>query len=372
MTITNAPYDIDAIAPASTESWLRFTLVPHVPPQKQRELLQRFGSPDRALCAPRCATVEILGKEAARALQQGPEPTLLEATRRWLARPGCRLVGLGDPEYPALWKQIACPPSAFYAEGRAELLNETCIAIVGSRNATPQGERDAQAFAHALSEHGVMVASGLALGIDASAHRGAIAARGSTVAVIGTGPDIVYPRGNGELARDIAQRGCIVSEFALRTPPLERNFPRRNRLISGLARGVLVVEAAYPSGSLRTARAAVEQNRDVFAIPGSIHSPVSKGCHWLIREGAKLVDSVDDILQELGIVQPKERDNVASRDDPVLAAIGFAPATLDHIAQRTGLDAATLAARLSWLEIEGRVRAIAGGWFQRAENRVIE
>ncbi len=365
-------FDIEAIAPSNTESWLRLTLVPLVPTHKQRELLERWGSPDAAVSAPRRELAEILGADAARALARGPEPRILDAARQWLSRPGCRLVGLGDSQYPALWKQIACPPCAFYAQGRLELLNRPCMAIVGSRNATPQGERDAHAFAKALSEHGVVVASGLALGIDASAHRGGLAGAGSTVAITGTGPDIVYPRGNAGLAREIAEGGCVVTEFAMRTPPLERNFPRRNRLISGLARGVLVVEAAYPSGSLGTARAAVEQNRDVFAIPGSIHSPVSKGCHWLIKEGAKLVDSVDDILQEMGIVQPKEREAPPADEDRVLEAIGFAPATLDHIAERTGLDAATLAARLSWLEIEGRVRAIAGGWFQRAENRVIE
>jgi DNA processing protein len=365
-------FDIERIGRASTEAWLRFTLVPLVPTQKQRELLLRYGSPEAALSAPRGELVEMLGANAARALAQGPEARLLDATRQWLSRPDCRLVGLGDPEYPLLWTEIACPPSAFYAQGRVEFLNRPCIAIVGSRNATPQGERDAHAFAKALSDHGVTIASGLALGIDSSAHRGGLEGGGSTVAVIGTGPDIVYPRANCVLAREIAQRGCIVSEFSVRTPPLERNFPRRNRLISGLARGVLVVEAAQPSGSLRTARSAVEQNRDVFAIPGSIHSPVSKGCHWLIKEGAKLVDCVDDILQELGIAPPKEVEPRPRDEDAVLEAIGFAHATLDHIAERTGLDAATLAARLSWLEIEGRVRSLAGGWFQRAENRVIE
>ncbi|HUQ28054.1 MAG TPA: DNA-processing protein DprA [Usitatibacter sp.] len=365
-------FDIETVAASSTESWLRFTLVPLVPAHKQRDLLRRWGSPDAALGAPHAELAQMVGEDAARARARGPELRILEATREWLARPGCRLVGLGDPEYPAAWKQIACPPSAFYAQGRAELLNRPCLAIVGSRNATPQGERDAHAFARTLSEHGVVIASGLALGIDASAHRGGLAGAGSTVAITGTGPDIVYPRGNAGLAREIAERGCIVSEFPARTPPLERNFPRRNRLISGLARGVLVVEAAYPSGSLGTAHAALEQNRDVFAMPGSIHSPVSKGCHWLIKEGAKLVDCVEDILHEMGIVQPRDREAAPANEDKVLAAMGFAPATMDQIEERTGLDAATLAARLSWLEIEGRVRAIAGGWFQRAENRVIE
>jgi DNA processing protein len=363
---------MEDIAPASVAAWLRLTLIPHITPQQQHALLRRFRCADAALRAPRAEIAQLLGPEGAAALDKGPEPRLVEATQRWLAQPGCRIVGLGDAAYPRLWKQIATPPCAFYAQGRVELLNRPCVAVVGSRNATLQGERDAFDFARALSERGIVVASGLALGIDASAHNGALSGRGSTVAVMGTGPDRIYPRPNAALAQEIAQRGCLVSEFPAGTPPLERNFPRRNRLISGLAAGVLVVEAAYPSGSISTARSAVEQNRDVFAIPGSIHSPFSKGCHWLIKEGAKLVDSVEDIVQELGMEPPKEREAIPVERDPVLQAMGFAPVTMDHIAERAGLDAATLAARLSCLEIEGRVESLAGGWFQRAEKRVIE
>ena len=320
----------------------------------------------------RAELVELLGEAGAHALARGPEAGLLEETRNWLAQPGCRLIGLGDPDYPALWKQIAVPPCAFYARGRNELLNSNCVAIVGSRNATPRGLSDARDFARALSDAGVVIVSGMALGIDAAAHEGALAGAASTVSVVGTGPDRVYPRQHGDLARAIAERGCIVSEFALRTPPLERNFPRRNRLISGLALAVLVVEAAKRSGSLGTARAAVEQNREVMAIPGSIHSPLSKGCHWLIKEGAKLVDCVEDVLQEVGLQAPPEREAMPPQQDEVLDAMGFAPVTPEHIAQRTGLDAATLAARLSCLEIEGTIQPLAGGWFQRAEGRVIE
>jgi DNA processing protein len=190
--------------------------------------------------------------------------------------------------------------------------------------------------------------------------------------VLGTGPERTYPPRNVALAREIATRGCLVSEFPIGMPPLERNFPRRNRLISGLSLGVLVVEAAYPSGSLGTAHAAIEQNRDVFALPGSIHSPLSKGCHWLIKQGAKLVDCADDIVQELAIEAPNDCASRHQSGDDVIDAMGFGPATMDEIAQRAGLDAATLAARLSLLEVAGRVRALAGGWFQRAEDRVIE
>ena len=358
-------YDLESVAGASTLTWLRFTLA--APAHKQRALLQRYGSPEAALGAPHGELVALIGDGGAQAIARGAEPDDLEAALRWLERSDCRLVALGDAQYPALWKQIANPPCAFYAQGRVELLNEPCLAIVGSRNATPRGADDARAFARAIADAGVVIASGLALGIDGAAHQGALEGAASTVAVIGTGPDRVYPPQHAQLASEIAQRGCIVSEFAIGTPPLERNFPRRNRLISGLALGVLVVEAAQRSGSLGTARAALEQDRQVLAMPGSIHSPLSKGCHWLIKEGAKLVDCVDDVLQEIGMRAPAESaPQGAQAIDEVLDAMGFAPVTPEHIAHRTGLDAATLAARLSCLEIEGRVLPLPGGWFQRA------
>lgn len=365
-------FDLPSIVASDTQAWLRFTLVPALSPQKQHALLRHFGSAQAALDASRDEVAQIVGAPSARALADGPDARLVAATQAWLTRPGCHLIGLGDPRYPRQWLEIAMPPCAFHAQGREELLNAPCFAIVGSRNATPAGERDAFEFARALSQHGLVIASGLALGIDTQAHLGGLADAGATIAVMGTGPERIYPPRNGALAREIASRGCLVSEFPIGMPPLERNFPRRNRLISGLALGVLVVEAAYPSGSLGTAHAAVEQNRDVFAIPGSIHSPLSKGCHWLIKQGAKLVDCADDIVQELGIEPPKESPPRGRSGDAVLDAMGFGPATMDEIAQRAGLDAATLAARLSLLEVAGRVRALAGGWFQRAENRVIE
>jgi len=365
-------FDLERIVASDTHAWLRFTLVPALSPHKQHALLRHFGSAQAALDAPRDEVAQLVGMACARALADGPDARLVAATEAWLKRPGCRLVGLGDAGYPRQWLQIAMPPCAFHAEGRLELLNAPCFAIVGSRNATPAGERDAFELARALSQHGLAIASGLALGIDTQAHLGGLAEAGSTVAVMGTGPERIYPRRNVALARRIASHGCLVSEFPIGMPPLERNFPRRNRLISGLALGVLVVEAAYPSGSLGTAHAAIEQNRDVFAIPGSIHSPLSKGCHWLIKQGAKLVDCADDIVQELGMQAPRECPPGIQSGDAVLDAMGFGPATMDEIAQRAGLDAATLAARLSLLEVAGRVRALAGGWFQRAENRVIE
>jgi DNA processing protein len=241
---------------------------------------------------------------------------------------------------------------------------------VGSRNATPQGLANATGFARVLSEAGLTIASGLALGIDAAAHRGALQGEGSTVAVLGTGIDVVYPPRNAGLHRAIAERGALVSEFPLGTPPIGDNFPRRNRLISGLARGVLVVEAALASGSLITARLAVEQGRDVFAIPGSIHSPLSKGCHALIKEGAKLVESAQDVLGELGGAAPPRtvstvQQSSAEVEHELLKHLGHDPCNVDTLCQRSGLTPDTVSAMLLQLELEGRVASLPGGRYQR-------
>jgi DNA processing protein len=357
-------------------SWLRLTLVPGVSPGAQRALLNAFGTPDGVVRASRRDIAAASDDDVAALLTQGPDPTLLEDTLRWLDAPGHHLVALSDAHYPRALLQISDPPAVLYVSGRSEMLNVPAFAIVGSRNATPQGTQDAEAFGRALSQAGLAIVSGLALGIDSAAHRGGLAAAASSIAVMGTGPDIIYPRRNRELAEALAQKGCLVSEFPLRTPSVAGNFPRRNRLISGLARGVLVVEAALASGSLITARYALEQGRDVFAIPGSIHSPVAKGCHWLIKQGAKLVESADDILGELRWIAPgappQSAPALEEQCDPLLEAMGFAPMSIDQMAQRTGLGAAKLAAQLSRLEIEGRVAALAGGWFQRVKSRVIE
>lgn len=291
-----------------------------------------------------------------------------EAAAKWCEQPGHHLIARGDPAYPKALEEIADPPRLLYVKGRLELLQKPAFAIVGSRNATAQGVRDAEAFAYALSSAGLPIVSGLALGIDAAAHRGGLRAEGASIAVVGTGADRLYPARNRDLADALAASGALVSEFPLGTPPLPQNFPRRNRLISGLARGVLVVEAALESGSLITARFAAEQNRDVFAIPGSIHAPTSKGCHQLIKDGAKLVDCVEDILEELRIEAlqppPSPRTRVEAQD-PFLAAMGAAPVSLDQIAQRTGEAAGEIAARLSALQIDGHVAAMPGGLFQR-------
>jgi DNA processing protein len=293
------------------------------------------------------------------------DATQLDAVHSWLAQPGNSLMTLADEDYPRALLEIADPPVILYCKGRRALLNQPGLGIVGSRNATPQGVRDAEAFAHALSDAGLTIVSGLALGIDAAAHRGGLAGVGSSVAVIGTGLDRIYPARNKTLAHQLAENGIIVSEFPLGTPPLPGHFPRRNRLISGLARGVLVVEAAPDSGSLITARVATEQGREVFAIPGSIHSPLARGCHALIKQGAKLVESAADILDELAWQQRLESPALPEPlSDPLLAALEGAPVTLDLLAQRTGLTLEALSAKLLALELDGRIASLPGGRYQ--------
>ena len=362
------------MSPHSTDvtDWLRLALVPGISPRAQRALLTAFGSPSAAVGASVTAAAAIIGAEAAHALARGPEPGLLERTLRWLAEPGCHLVALGDAAYPKALLEAGDPPCVLYVQGRCELLNAPAIAVVGSRNATPQGVRDAEAFAEAFSRAGFCVVSGLAIGVDAAAHRGGLKAAGSSIAVLGTGPDRVYPASNRALAHALAEHGCLATEYPLGTPAVPGNFPRRNRLISGLASGVLVVEAALESGSLITARLAAEQNREVFAIPGSIHSTLSKGCHALIRQGAKLVECAQDVLSELGHVGvPAQAPPVQqAAPHPLLDLVGHEPFSLEQLAQRTGKPAAALAAQFTLLEVEGRIAALPGGWFQRVEHAI--
>lgn len=352
-------------------AWLRLTLVPGITPATQQALLRAFGSPEEVLASSSSRVAAVANEEVARRLATGPGMALLDASLGWLQAEDHHLLAMGDAAYPRLFLEIPDPPTVVYAIGRTELLNVPSIAIVGSRNATPQGIRDAAAFARAFSDAGLCVVSGLAHGIDASAHTGGLAGRSSTVAVMGTGADRIYPARNRALARDIAARGCLITEFPLGIGPVAGNFPRRNRLISGLSRGVLVVEAADQSGSFITARLAAEQGRDVFAIPGSIHSPLAKGCHILIKQGAKLVDDARDVLVELGMA-PVERQAprrpAAESADPLLDAIGFAPVTVDQIASLTGEGAARISALLSRLEVDGRVEALAGGRYQRLDR----
>ncbi|PTT87920.1 DNA-protecting protein DprA, partial [Pelomonas sp. HMWF004] len=289
----------------------------------------------------------------------------------WLAQPGHSLLVLGDADYPARLLATADPPLLLWLQGRRELLGQPSLAIVGSRNPTAQGEDNARAFARALAQGGYTIVSGLALGVDAAAHEGALDAGGATLAVVGTGLDQVYPRRNAGLAaRILAGGGLIASEYSLGTPVMQANFPRRNRIIAGLTQGCLVVEAAVQSGSLITARLAVEAGREVFAIPGSIHSPQARGCHALIRQGAKLVESAQDVLEELPPLGAPVAVEAAEPELPheqqvLLDAMGFDPVSLDALMARCGWPAAELSAALLELELDGQVARMAGQLFQR-------
>ena len=346
---------------------MRLTLVPGVGGESQRQLLKRFGLPQAIFAAGHGALSAAIGDQAARALLSHDAQAGIAAALAWAAQPGKRILTLADADYPQALLTCADPPVLLYLCGRAELLNRRALAIVGSRNPTPQGAADAGAFGRALGEAGLTVVSGLALGIDAAAHRGALDTAGGTVAVIGTGADRIYPEKNRELALAIARDGAIVSEFALGTPPLAANFPRRNRLIAGLASGCLVVEAAARSGSLITARLAGDCGREVFAIPGSIHSPLTKGCHQLIKQGAKLVESAQDILEELRWPAPAVRPEAPAdaAGTALLAALGHHPCAIDTLVVRSGLTPDALIAMLLQLELEGRVASLPGGLYQR-------
>jgi DNA processing protein len=305
-----------------------------------------------------------------------------EASHRalaWSQQQNHAILTLADSDYPPQLLEIPDPPPLLYVRGHRHLLAANSIAIVGSRSATHQGIANAEQFARALSNGGWTITSGLALGIDAAAHRGGLAGPGATIAVVGHGVDRLYPQSNLVLAQHIANQGVIVSEFPLGAPPLRGNFPRRNRLIAGLSRGCLVVEAALGSGSLITARLALEQGREVFAIPGSIHSPVSRGCHALIKQGAKLVETGRDVLDELGGVvhhplatTTAERDNKGGLErNPsppelrLLQHMGYDPCTLDTLISLSGLTAETVSAMLLQLELEGRVVSLPGALYQR-------
>jgi len=350
--------------------WLKLALAPGISASGLRELLKRFGLPEAVLAQSRSSLAPFVPAQALDALDSAELATSVDAALLWAGQPGNAIVTLADTDYPASLLEISDPPPLLYLRGRIDLLSANSLAIVGSRNATPQGERDAERFAKTFSAGGLSIVSGLALGIDAAAHRGGLAGKGSTIAILGTGVDVLYPRKNAPLGERIASEGLLVSEFPLATPAIAYNFPRRNRLISGLSRGCLVIEAALASGSLITARSAAEQGRDVFAIPGSIHSPLSKGCHALIKNGAKLVESAEDVLGELPGLRPARAARSAdTRDtapeDPLLAHMGQEPVDVDSLCARAGRSAEEIAADLLRLELAGRVAALPGGLFQR-------
>ena len=394
--------------------WLRLSLTSSVGNETARKLLAAFGLPQDIFAQTAVALGQVVSQQTAALLLTEPAgfAEQLEKTWQWLSASGSSGVGmagdmqpqptsqspsppqrrvltLGDAQYPASLLNIADPPLLLYALGAGDLNALQAVAIVGSRNATVQGLENARHFAKALHGAGLTVVSGLALGIDGAAHQGALdgAAAGSanevaqypaTIAVVGTGLDSVYPKKHHQLAHAIARHGMLLSEYPLGTPPLSANFPRRNRIISALSHGTLVVEAALKSGSLITARLAAEQGKEVFAIPGSIHSVHVRGCHALIRQGAKLVETVQDILDDLKLplsfamgaqtnTQPDETagDPQSAEREALLLALGYDPVSLDALQARTGMQTATLLASLMTLELDGDVARLPGGLFQR-------
>ena len=380
---------------AELAAWLRLQLTPGVGNTTARQLLVAFGLPQGIFDASTRALEQVASARQSAELKSAPPEwqPLLETTWNWLqSNPQTnRVLALGDAAYPRSLLNMEDPPLLLYATGAPEAWLPKglvagmphCMAVVGSRNPTPQGAANARQFSQALAQAGLTIVSGLALGVDGAAHEGALDGAPdeqlATIAVVGTGLDRVYPRQHRDLAHRIAQRGVLLSEYPLGTPPLSANFPRRNRIIAGLASGTLVVEAALQSGSLITARLASEQGKDVFAIPGSIHSTQARGCHALIKQGAKLVESAQDILEEIPTYTPRlatskliaedstntGADSDIRESDPLLEALGFDPIGLDALQARTGLDTPRLQARLMEMEIHGQVARLPGGLFQQ-------
>ena len=323
-----------------------------------------------------------LPEKAIAALRQ-PDEAAIDRDLDWLARPGNRLLCLSDPDYPALLAEIKDPPPVLFVHGDPALLNQPQLAMVGTRNPTATGRETAKQFAAHLGGAGIVITSGLAAGVDTEAHRGALDGGGATIAVMGTGPDRIYPANNHRLAHRIAENGALISELPPGSPPLPEHFPRRNRIISGLALGVLVVEATVESGSLITARLATDQGREVFAIPGSIHNAQARGCHALIRQGAKLVETATDVLEELaplamaGVelnLADQGQDEVAAEVDKpgldpeyrqLLSCLDGEPVPIDLLVERSGLTAEAVSSMLLILELQGLVTGAAGGLYSR-------
>ncbi len=358
--------------------WLALLHAPGIGAVSFARLLARF--PDPAQLFQHIPPENEVGDALGRYLRE-PDWSAVETDLAWVEGEGRQIVTLGDPRYPERLRCIADPPPLLFLQGNIELLGSLQLAIVGSRNPTATGKENAIEFARHLAALGVTITSGLALGIDAASHRGALAAQGATVAVTGTGPDRVYPARNRDLAHAIVDGGgLMLSEFAPGTPPLAANFPRRNRIISGLSVGTLVVEAALRSGSLITARQAVEQGREVFALPGSIHNPLARGCHRLIREGAKLVETAADILEELApqlrplleeqtaTAAPETQLELDKEYRHLLDCLGDAPAPVDLLVTRSGLTAAVVSSMLLQLELQGLVASTAMGYMRTSKS----
>lgn len=390
-------YDMPPTSHNELRAWIRLSLEPGLGPAQARALLAAIGLPQDIYAMPAAMLAKHVPADLARQLQRPASDDIqdrIELTFQWLDHPGCHILTLADPEYPRALLDTYDPPLLLFAHGDVSLLSRPCLGIVGARSATAGGLENARAFAHHLAAQGWSIISGLALGIDAAAHEGALDAGsegGSTIAVLGTGIDIVYPARHRDLAHRIARHGLLITELPLGTRALPYQFPKRNRLVAGLCQGILVVEAARQSGSLITARLAAELGREVFAIPGSIHSPLSRGCHALIRQGAKLVESADDIHEELrqpdqgSLLSPKktatgrkpvvhnetaiQSETASIKHDAdtsaVLAALGYDPVHPDVLLERSGMDMARLTAVLLQLELTGMAARQQDGCYQR-------
>ncbi len=355
---------------ARIEAWLKLSLISGLSTSAAHKLLTYFGSIEAVFEASKPSLGAVVTPRMVEALTKGAEPEQLAMAIDWARVDGNNLVTWDDPNYPQALLNTSDAPPVIYAKGRLELLNKPSLAIIGSRNCSGQGANTARAFAREVADSGLTVVSGLALGIDAGAHAGALDGAASTVAVLGTGIDRVYPARNLDLAHRIAEKGVLISDYPLGTPPIPLNFPRRNRIISGLSKGVLVVEASLGSGSLITAKLAADQGREVFAIPGSIHSPFSKGCHKLIKEGAKLTESVLDLLSELNWAA---RVAVSAPQAPavpvskILDVMGFHPISVDEICTTLKLGPEAIAAELLSLELDGIIETMPGGKYLRKQ-----
>jgi len=361
----------------SLAAWLALLHCPGIGPRRYSTLLEYYHQPSSLLDA---GATEInhldLPNKTKQWLKQ-PDWSLVETDLNWLnSNPDHHIISLHDQRYPQRLKQIDSAPPVLFVIGNSELLSTNQLGIVGSRNPSVGGKENSFHFAQSLSQAGLVITSGMALGIDAAAHKGALANNGKTIAVTGTGLDRVYPARHRQLAHEIAVNGAIISEFPIGTPPLPDHFPRRNRIISGLSLGILVVEAAPKSGSLISARLANEQGLEVFAIPGSIHNPLARGCHQLIRQGAKLVETTTDILEELGVQLSAPTTHASLKAKPeidaislkLLSIIGHDPCSIDTLIERSKLPAEQISSILLVLELQGMVSSLAGGLYIKAAN----